>query len=363
MRVRRVLVVLAIAPALLAASAWAPLACGGRTELIVDVPIDAAVDSVSPPPDGSIDATVDTTLDAVRDAPADVVDAPVDVPEEPAACTTAADCTSTSYCQVAACDPKIGCTTTPRSCDDGIVCTDDLCDEKHMRCTHQPDDSKCPDTQLCSPTRDCDAFVYGVASDGNLYEVRVPSGTLVTVGTPAAFASDIALTADSTLYATDTYVLYTLDRSDGTSTAVASILPLNMYNGLGTVPPSSLYASADAFDIFSVDRMSGASNIVAPLPSNYRSSGDLTTVSGQLFVTLTPTTTGMTDALATVDLVGQTVTVVGDTGVRCVWGLATLGGTIYGLTCTGAILTIDPMSGASQPLSMVAPAFFGAAGR
>jgi hypothetical protein len=357
----RTLVVLVAGGAWLGALAGSasPLSCGSRTELIV-----------VPPADGGAEAQVDAAADSVADAPLDSTpdtapDSAVDAPEEPMPCTAATDCTSTTYCApTPTCDPMMGCVYLPRNCDDGIDCTDDACNEQAMQCTHTADDSKCPDTELCSPLRACYPFVYSMASDGNLYEVAVPSGELVEVGSPGADPFDVALTSDSTLYATDSYVLYTLDRATGASTAVASILPLNMYDGLGSFPPDTLYAAADVPEIFQIDPMGGTSTMIAPLPSGYRSSGDLTTLAGVLYLTLASTAAGSTTgSLATVDLSALTTTVIGDTGFACVYGLGTLGTTIYGLTCQGAVLTIDPTSGQATMVGMANAAFLGAAGR
>src|SRR5262249_30089007 len=103
-------------------------------------------------------------------------------------------------------------------------------------------------------------------SDGHLYELGIPSGTLADVGRPAAFTSDVALGHDSTLYLTDSYVLYTLDRETGESTAVASILPLHEYNGLGTAPDATLLATADGEGSFRVHALSGDRTATASLP-------------------------------------------------------------------------------------------------
>ena len=54
---------------------------------------------------------------------------------------------------------------------------------------------------------------------------------------------------------------------------------------------------------------------------------------------------------------------IGDLGYRCVWGLATLGGVIYGLTCEGRILTVDATTGQAAQIARATPGFFGAAGR
>jgi hypothetical protein len=64
-----------------------------------------------------------------------------------------------------------------------------------------------------------------------------------------------------------------------------------------------------------------------------------------------------------VNLSAQISDVVGDIGYRCVWGLATLGAAVYGLTCEGRILAVDPMLGRGSELARVMPAFAGAAGR
>jgi hypothetical protein len=361
MRARTMVVLVAGGSAWLGvlAGVGSPLSCGGRTELIVIAPVEAGVDAqVEAARDSAADVPIDSAPDAVPDTA-------VDAPEEPTPCTASTDCTATTYCApTAMCDAMMGCIYLPRSCDDGIDCTDDACDEKAMQCTHAADDTKCPDTELCSPLRGCYPFVYAMASDGNLYEVAVPSGSLVLVGSPGSAPFDVALTSDSTLYATDSYILYTLDRATGASTAVASILPLNMYDGLGSFPPDTLYASADVPDVFQIDPLGGASTMIAPLPSGYRSSGDLTTLGGVLYMTLASTAAGATTAsLASVDLSLLVTNVIGDTGFTCVYGLGTLGTTIYGLTCQGDILTIDPTSGQATMVAMANAAFLGAAGR
>jgi hypothetical protein len=297
-------------------------ACGGRTQLRAIPPADASLDA---PADSPVDSPADAPLDAPRDAGPD-----------------------------AACDG---------GCDDGVACTHDHCDPSKGRCTHTPDDSLCPDTQLCSPRRGCNAFVYAVASDGHLYELGIPSGTLTDVGRPAAFTSDVALGHDSTLYLTDSYVLYALDRESGESTGIASILPLHEYNGLGTAPDGTLLATADVAELFLVDASSGASTTNASFPDGYRASGDVTAAGGRVYVTLATSAHPQSDTLAVVDLTSQTTTGVGDLGFRCVWGLATLGGALYGTTCDGRLIAIDESSGAAKQLAMGSAAYFGAAGR
>jgi hypothetical protein len=286
-------------------------------------------------------------------------------PETPpgSACDIDADCTTDRFCVASTrCDPASGCVLLPRSCDDGVDCTHDQCSDVERRCSHVPDDTRCPDTQLCSATRGCDAFVYAVASDGHLYEVRIPSGELVDLGTPAASLGDVALDSNGLLYATDSYVLYRTDRATSEVTTIASILPLHLYNGLGVHNGTSLLATADIPELFEVDSMSGSSRAVAPLPLGYRASGDVTALGARVFVAAAASAHPSTDTL--VEVTPSTrVSVIGDFNYRCVWGLATLGGVVYGLTCEGRILRVDVGAGRATELAHVSPAFFGAAGR
>jgi hypothetical protein len=255
--------------------------------------------------------------------------------------------------------PDVSCAV---ACDDGIACTRDDCDSSG-RCTHAPDDTLCPQTQLCSATRGCDAFVYGAASDGHVYEVRIPSAALVDLGLSPASPSNLALASDGTLFLTDTYVLYRADRATAATTAVGSILPLHQYGGLGSSPGGSLEATADTPDLFRVDATSGAASILTPFPSGYRASGDVTTLGSLLYVSAVNIAQPANDTLLTFDATTLASRVVGNIGFHCVWGLATLGTSLYGLTCEARLLQIDANSGTATQLAKSSVPFIGAAGR
>lgn len=330
-----------VAPPALALSAaiFAAAACGSRTA-----------------PSGS-------PSDAGADTPPD---SPPDAAEEPDAvdsgrCEAGALCDDGRYCDVGTCDPVQGCVFTSRSCDDGAACTRDTCDESKRACEHAPDDALCPSDQLCSAIRGCASFVYSIAADGNLYEVDVPSGQVVDVGTPSASTANIALEQDGTLVLTDSYILYTLDRGDATTTAIASIMPLFQYNALGSQPNGPLLAgTAESPFVYDVDPMTAAATPLTGVPAGYQSSGDITSGSGTArYMTVTSSTAQTTDSLFRTDV----DSIVGDTGFPCVWGLATLGSTVYGLTCHGLLISIDTTSGAGTMLAQSQPAFLGAAGR
>ncbi len=326
-------------------------ACG-RTGLLED----------RPKPDAAGDAVTADVFDAGPDVEAgpDVVDG--------SACESGSDCTSRDFCTVGTCDPDAGCVFLPRDCDDGHACTTDSCSSRTSSCLHQPDDTMCGPDQLCSARTGCGSFVYGVAADGHLYEVGIPGGATVDLGATQASIEDMAIAPDGTLYGTDSYILYATDRATATTTAVGSILPLHQYSGLGSSPAGALEATADVLSIFGIDPTTAAASPIATIPSSYRSAGDLTSVRLQgivgtsWLVSLTPNGGGATDTLALQDRSGLVVA-IGDTGVQCVWGLATLGTSVYGLTCQGLVVQLDVTTGQATTLAQEMQAFSGAAGR
>ncbi|MEO1271123.1 MAG: hypothetical protein AAFX99_23780, partial [Myxococcota bacterium] len=59
-----------------------------------------------------------------------------------------ATCTGTA-CEVAQCDPEMGCRIEPVECDDGIDCTEDSCDPD-QGCMSEPNDLACDDGNVCT---------------------------------------------------------------------------------------------------------------------------------------------------------------------------------------------------------------------
>jgi hypothetical protein len=344
----------------------APLALGTATAILAVASACGRTGLLEDRPAPKHDAADDAATADVFDAGPDVEAGP-DVTDG-SACESGSDCTSRDFCTVGTCDPDAGCVFQPRDCDDGHACTTDSCSSQTSSCVHTPDDTRCGPDQLCSALSGCGAFVYGVASDGHLYEVGIPGGAMVDLGATQAQIEDLAIAPDGTLYGTDSYILYATDRATATTTAVGSIMPLNQYSGLGSAPGGALEATADVPTIFGVDPMTAAATPVGTIPSTYRSAGDLTSVRLQgmagtsWLVSLTPGSGGGTDTLALQSQGGLAVA-IGDTGVRCVWGLATLGTSVYGLTCQGLLVQLDVITGKATTLAQETPAFAGAAAR
>jgi len=81
-------------------------------------------------------------------------------------CSRDADCSTSSVCEAAICDPATHtCTTTPITCDDGNVCTDDACDPV-SGCTHVANQAACDDGDFCTTGDRCSAGAcVGVPSE------------------------------------------------------------------------------------------------------------------------------------------------------------------------------------------------------
>ncbi|MGB0716199.1 MAG: S8 family serine peptidase [Phycisphaerae bacterium] len=75
-----------------------------------------------------------------------------------AECTVDADCDNGQFCDgVETCDPELGCLAgVPVTCDDGISCTSDFCNEIFNICLNSPLNSLCDDGLYCNGAETCD---------------------------------------------------------------------------------------------------------------------------------------------------------------------------------------------------------------
>ncbi len=311
-------------------------ACGARTGLLVDdvpvTPPDAGLDA--PRPECVSGDRCDDNVPCTRDR--------CDL--RAGRCLHEPDntrCDDRLVCNgVERCDRTLGCVAgTARSCDDNIACTVDRCDEPG-RCGSTPDDLRCPISHRCDLTRGCVARAIANAGD-TLYEVELPSGVLRPITRVRAF-TDIALHPDRTLWAvTPDGALYRFDPvSNFASIVWATGQPLT---ALDAAPDGSLYA-AGRFGLFRVDRATGATTLAARFPDGLEASGDIAFLGPRMLVTARASAASLDD-LVEFDLTTGTSRTIGPIGARCVWGLAAFGVTLYGLTCTGEVLRIDPATG------------------
>ena len=78
-------------------------------------------------------------------------------------CTNTPDdtlCDNGLFCDGAeTCDFLLDCQLGTLPCDDGIGCTDDVCDDILDACTNTPNDANCDDGLFCTGVATCDAII------------------------------------------------------------------------------------------------------------------------------------------------------------------------------------------------------------
>jgi cysteine-rich repeat protein len=65
-------------------------------------------------------------------------------------------CDDGLFCTVDSCDGAGTCGTAPRDCDEGVGCTVDTCDEEMDSCLHAADDARCDNGSICDGLETCD---------------------------------------------------------------------------------------------------------------------------------------------------------------------------------------------------------------
>jgi hypothetical protein len=309
-------------------------ACGARTGLDVIARDAGPVDA--PPPECAQEGDCADGIDCTNDRCAlgrCVHDALDSMCEDGLVCTGPARC-----------DPASGCVSRPPACDDRVACTDDGCDEAMSGCTHAPNDRNCPVSHRCDAVRGCVARAL-VHDDDFLYEVDLPSGDLMRIARTDIALTDIALHPDGRLFGVNRSGLFEVDAATGHARWVVSLA--DRIVSLEVAPEGGDLYGAGVRSIARLDPASGAVTRAGGFPPGWSASGDIAFVGGQLYVTATETPFSRTepDSLFVAPLDGRDARRVGSIGFPCVWGLAPFGDTLYGLTCTGALLRIDVASG------------------
>lgn len=304
---------------------------------------------------------------------------------------------ATSTCDVVACDPVDGCLilSDGDTCDDGIACTFDLCDAEAGTCLHQPCDSLCTNGLFCDGIERCDTDVGCVpgppacelglacsadscaegqgacvhnaspgclpplsfvvaAADGALLSVPAFGGPTSVIAAPAAkIHYDIAILGGR-WFVLDTGPPEVAELVPFTQEVKASY-PVPGGNSLGAGPDGKLYAADTS--VYRIDPDTGEWSFAAQLPPGYVSSGDISFLGERMFVS---TGGPCGETLVEVDLAAGSAVPVGENGLGCVYGLVTVGDTLFTLDCSGKIGTFDPDTGVSQVLSTQPTSVYGA---
>jgi hypothetical protein len=232
------------------------------------------------------------------------------------------------------------------------------------------DAGRCPVGQVCVPPSGC--VPGGFAVDGKtLYAVALPSGAVAPIADTSVPIADLALAPDGTLLGTDGMSLFQIDAVTGAASLLTSVqlTPLNALEASGS--GAIFGATHNGNFAGQIDRATGIFSgfiiLPGPTPNYYTSSGDLAISGTTAYVTMTAAGLA-SDALGSADLTAASppqlmFALAGSIGFACVEGLMAQGNTLYGLTCNGELLRIDPATGAGTLLEKTGYAFTGAAAR
>ncbi len=369
--------------AMLFLASWV-VGCGARTGFGDEPPAtlaDAGLD------DGELDASVDVSIDVSLDAEDAGEDVLPDAPLTDVGCSRDAECDDGIDCTDDVCDPDFGrcrnvpldgrcddglfctgtercdatrgCVTTPRSCADPIACTVDTCDETTKSCVRTPDDALCPISHVCDALKGCQARAIA-HTDDEILEIRLPSGEVNPIGPTTGTLTDIALHPDGTLYGVRSTSICVVDLKTGSCTSSVA-LRVSLV-GLDVAPDGTIWG-AGGNRLYRVDPKTGTTTPSGTFPPGLVASGDLAVLGTRILATARSTGGADIDTLVELMPSSGTSKVLGSIGRRCVWGLAAYGPTLYGLTCEGAVLRIDPTNGKSTQLSKIDAPFWGATAR
>ena len=268
-------------------------------------------------------------------------------------------CEDELVCTVGRCDPDTGCQQDALICDDGIECTVDECAEPNG-CSHTPDDLRCPVSFRCDAERGCVA--QALVNDANrLYRVDLPSGATEAILEIDSF-TDIALGPDRTLYACTPSQIFRLDRTTGAREFIIDAPSQLVALEIG--PDGALYAAALDEFVLRFDLSAGTSEVYGELPRGWAASGDIAFVEGRMLITVTDEPASRTgeNQLAEVMTDGSS-RLIARLPATCLWGVAAFGRELYAFSCAGALLSVDPDTGASVNLGTTRIDVQGAAAR
>lgn len=141
-------------------------------------------------------------------------------------CVTKTSCDFTSFPDGTSCDDALFCNGsevcsggacragTPRSCDDGIACTVDTCDESAARCTHTGPQGCC---LACDSADPClaDACTQGDCAAAGGVEINVNRLKLMNKATGIRLAAKGSFEGDPNLDVTATGAVFELRTVDG----------------------------------------------------------------------------------------------------------------------------------------------------
>lgn len=221
-------------------------------------------------------------------------------------------------------------------------------------------------------------------SGSTLYRLDNLTLSTTQIGTMSAIApqslTDLAIDKDAHMVGVTLDKLYSIDSATGAATLIKALdVTAQNFTSLSFVPDPAnntadiLIAASDQGEVFKIDQATGAATKIGAYGmttdgKKIVSSGDIIGVRGFGIYATVDVGTETNDYLAKIDpLNNWKATVMPmSTGHNRIFGLGFWGGKIYGFVAgtaanTGAMIQIDPVTGASTDLSSGNVQWFGAA--
>lgn len=201
-------------------------------------------------------------------------------------------------------------------------------------------------------------------TSNTLYRLDLTAGKFTTVGKFAfnksnGSVTDIAMDAYGKLYSVTDHDVFVCDVATAACKWLAKLPGTSTFNGLTFVPKGTVDPSSETLIGIETDGswdkvdFSGASAKVTKLGQygdGWLSSGDAFSVEGiGTYATLKGK--GTTDSLALVDPTnGKLIKVIGETGVKQLFGLAWWAGVFYAFSTDGNVYTLDVTTAKATPI-------------
>ncbi len=226
-----------------------------------------------------------------------------------------------------------------------------------------PDPDAQPDVDMTKPV----GQLYAQTSD-SLYRLDTAAFTLVgkfTFDKSSGSVTDIALDRFGKLFAVTNHDLFICVTATAACKWLATLPGTGTFNGLTFVPTGTLNPTNETLIGIGTDGswnkidLVGSTTTVTKLGSygsGWLSSGDAFSVEGiGTYATLKGVS--KTDSLAQIDPTnGKIISIIGETGVNQLFGLAWWNGVFYGVSNDGNIYTLDTTTGkASKVIGITTP--------
>jgi hypothetical protein len=214
-----------------------------------------------------------------------------------------------------------------------------------------------------------DSVVYGHSASA-LYTVDPDTLKVMEVG-PFQWPSgsdemtDIALDGKGNMVGISFGAVYSIDKSNAKCTFLSTFQG-DRFNGLSFIYADVADGSQEQLvgadgdgTVWKIDPMTGHQTILGNYGGSWQSSGDLVSVAGATYATVT-SFLDPSDTLVKVDTITGNATAIGPTGVSGIWGLGYWRARLFGFTQTQGLVTININTGVATPVSNEGVSWYGA---